>query len=131
MEITGYLLPEGTRPRRLAIASDDTIYYTDYARGRLGRLDPSKRQIKEWSSPGGKDSRPYGIAITPDGAVWYSESGMKPNTIVRFDPKISSFGSWPIPSGGGVVRNMAATPEGNLYIACSGVNKVGIVKISD
>jgi len=129
MEITEYSLPEGTRPRRLAIASDDTIYYTDYARGRLGRFDPSKRQAKEWPSPGGSGSRPYGIAITPDGAVWYSESGLSPNTIVRFDPRGESFASWPIPSGGGVVRNMVSTPTGDLYIACSGVNKVGIVKV--
>jgi len=129
MEVTDYLLSEGTRPRRLAIASDDTIYYTDYARGRLGRFDPSKRQIKEWPSPGGLGSRPYGIAITPDGAVWYSESGLNPNTIVQFDPRTESFASWPIPSGGGVVRNMVSTPTGDLYIACSGVNKVGIVKV--
>ena len=129
MEITEYLLPEGTRPRRLAIASDDTIYYTDYARGHLGRFDPGKRQIKEWPSPGGPGSRPYGIAITPDGAVWYSESGLNPNTIVRFDPSAKTFATWPIPSGGGVVRNMVSTPTGDLYIACSGVNKVGIVKV--
>ena len=25
--------------------------------------------------------RPNGIAITPDGMVWYSESGVKPNTL--------------------------------------------------
>ena len=129
MEITEYLLPEGTRPRRLAIASDDSIYYTDYARGRLGRFDPSKRQVKEWPSPGGSGSRPYGIAITPDGAVWYNESGLNPNTIVRFVPRTETFASWPIPSGGGVVRNMVSTPTGDLYIACSGVDKVGMVRV--
>jgi len=129
MEITEYWLPEGTRPRRIAIASDNTIYYTDYAKGHLGRLDPSKRESKQWLSPGGPDSRPYAIAITPDGAVWYSESGINPNTIVRFDPRTEVFSSWPIPSGGGVVRNMVSTPRGDLYIASSGVNKVGIVKV--
>lgn len=48
------------------------------------------------------------------------------NTIVRFDHKTQSFSTWTIPSGGGVVRHMVATPQGNLYLACSGVNKVGI-----
>jgi virginiamycin B lyase len=61
--------------------------------------------------------------------IWYSESGVKPNTIVRFDPAIKRFDSWPIPSGGGVVRNMVSTAVGHLYIACSGVNKIGIVYI--
>ncbi len=129
MRITEYLLPTGARPRRLAIASDDMIYYTDYSRGYLGRLDPKNGTVKEWQSPGGTGSKPYGITITPDGAIWYSESGVKPNTIVRFDPKIRHFLKWNVPSGGGVIRNMASTSDGDVYIACSGVNKVGIVKI--
>ena len=41
MEITEYTLPEGARPRRLAITSDDRIYYTDFARGYLGWFDPN------------------------------------------------------------------------------------------
>jgi len=129
MEITEYPLREGARPRRLAVTSSDMIYYTDFARGYLGLLDPGGGEMKEWLSPGGAESRPYGIAITPDGVVWYSESGVKPNTIVRFDPATKAFATWPIPSGGGVVRNMVSTPSGDLYIACSGVNKVGIVKV--
>jgi virginiamycin B lyase len=129
MEITEYLLPEGARPRRLAITSSDMIYYSDFARGHLGWMDPYRREIKEWPSPGGAGARPYGIAITPDGAVWYSESGVNPNTIVRFDPGTKAFATWPIPSGGGVVRHIVATLEGDLYIACSGVNKIGTVKV--
>lgn len=129
LEITEYVLPEGARPRRLTITPDGLIYYTDYRRGYLGRLNPATRQVEEWPSPGGPASAPYGIAATPDGQVWYSESGVRPNTIVRFDPQTRSFTTWPIPSGGGVVRHMVATPSGNLYLACSGVNKVGIVAI--
>ncbi len=77
----------------------------------------------------GPQFHPYGIAITPDASVWYSESGLNSNTIVRFDPSSKGFQSWPIPSGCGTVRNMVSTLEESLYIVCSGVNKVGIVKI--
>jgi hypothetical protein len=35
-----------------------------------------------------------------------------------------------IPSGGGVVRNMVATPDRRLYLACSGVNKVAFVDLN-
>jgi len=129
MAITEHRLPDGARPRRLTLAPGDTIYYTDYARGYLARFDPSTGKVEEWASPGGPASKPYGIATAPDGSVWYSESGMTPNTIVRFEPSTTAFSRWPIPSGGGVVRNMVSTPEGNLYIACSGVNKVGIVRV--
>ena len=35
-----------------------------------------------------------------------------------------------IPSGGGVVRNMMATPDGNLVMACSGRNRVALVQLN-
>ncbi len=129
MEITEYPLPKGARPRRLAITSDDRVYYSDYARGYLGAMDPTTGKTEEWPSPGGPGSEPYAITATPDGKVWYAETGTAPNRIVGFDPKTEIFLTpTPIPSGGGVVRNMVATPDGRLYLACSGVNKVGIAE---
>ena len=130
MEITEYTLPAGARPRRLAIAPDGLVYYSDFSRGYLGRLDPGTGRLNEWRSPSGAASSPYGIASTPDGAVWYSEAGVQPNTLVRFNPVDQSFEKWPIASGGGVVRHLVTTPGGQVYLACSGVNGVGIVFVS-
>lgn len=132
LKIREYVLPEAdARPRRIALAPNGSIYYTDFARGYLGHFDPTAgKLLKEWKSPGGSESEPYGIAVTSDGLVWYSESGVKPNTLVRFDPKSESFGVERIPSGGGVVRNMVATPDRRLYLACSGVNKVAVVELN-
>jgi len=128
MAIHEWTLPNaGSRPRRIAITPDDVIYYSDYSRGYLGRLDPKTGKVEEWPSPGGARSEPYGIAFT-NGAIWYSESGVQPNTVIRFDPKTEKFQSWPIPSGGGVVRNMMPTRDGNLVMACSGVNKIALVE---
>ena len=130
MAIHEYSLPNaGAHPRRLALAPDGSIFYTDYARGYLGHFDPRQgKLLKEWPSPGGSQSEPYGIAITNDGVVWYSESGVLPNTLIRFDPKSETFSREEIPSGGGVVRNMVATQDRRLYLACSGVNKVAVVE---
>jgi virginiamycin B lyase len=62
--------------------------------------------------------------------VWYVETGLKPNRLVGFDPKMRAFTvPTSIPSGGGVVRHMVATPDGRLYLACSGVNKVGVAEV--
>ena len=131
MAIKEYELPNAeSRPRRIGITSDDAIWYSDYSRGYLGRLDMKTGNVKEWPSPGGPKSLPYGIASIHD-VIWYSESGVKPNTIVRFDPKTEKFQTWAIPSGGGVVRNVSVTREGNLALACSGVNRVGLVEIKD
>jgi virginiamycin B lyase len=129
MAIREYPLPNAeSRPRRIAITSDDVIWYSDYSRGYLGRLDPKTGAVKEWPSPGGPQSQPYGITAFND-VIWYSESAVRPNTLVRFDPKTEKFQTWIIPSGGGVVRNMMATKEGNLVLACSGVNRVALVEV--
>jgi virginiamycin B lyase len=127
-EIREYAMPNATaRPRRLAVAADDRIYWADHQRGYLGRLDPATGQMTEWPSPGGPASRPYGIAGTADGLMWYSESNVQPNTLVAFDPKDNTFKSTPMPNCGGVVRHMVA--RGNkLFLACSGVHKVAIVE---
>jgi virginiamycin B lyase len=130
MAITEVPLPSpGARPRRVAITPDDVIYYSDYARGFLGRYDPKSGSIQEWPSPSGPKSKPYGITFLK-GAIWYSESGVRPNTLVRFDPATQHFASWPIPSGGGVVRNMMPTTDGSgIVMACSGVNRVALVTV--
>ena len=130
MEIKEYVLPNpASRPRRIAITSDDVIYFADYSRGYLGRLDPKTGKISEWASPGGPRSQPYGISVI-NGIVWYSESAVRPNTLVRFDPKSEKFQTWVIPNGGGVVRNMMATKDGNLAMALSGINKVALAEIA-
>ena len=129
LAIKEYELPNPeSRPRRIAISPDDIIWYADYSRGYLGRLDPKTGKVTDWPSPSGPKSQPYGITYL-NGAIWYVESAIRPNVLVRFDMKTQKFQSWMIPGGGGVVRNMKSTRDGNLVIAESGVNKVGLVLV--
>ncbi|HMQ02466.1 MAG TPA: hypothetical protein PKD26_00935 [Pyrinomonadaceae bacterium] len=129
LNIREFVLPEGAQARRLASGRDGFIYYTDHARGFLARLDPKTGKVEEWPSPGGEKSQPYGIAATCDGMIWFSESGVVPNTLVVFDPRSKAFEKWAIPSGGAVVRHIVATPDGRLYLANSAVNKIAIAEV--
>ena len=128
MTITEFILPEGARPRRLAVASDDSIYYTDYRRGFLGQLNPANAKVREWASPGGPKSAPYSITITPDDMVWYSESGVTPDAVVRFDPRTQKLARWFLPTADGI-RNMVSSPKGDIYVTGSASNSVGAVRI--
>jgi virginiamycin B lyase len=96
----------------------------------LGRLDVRTAEVKEWPSPSGPKSEPYGIVFTK-GALWYAETAASPNTIVRFDPAKETFQSWAIPGGGDIVRNMDVAPNGNPVTAHSLSNQVGMVEIAD
>jgi len=130
LAIREYTLPDpGARPRRIAITSDDIVWYSDYSRGYLGRLDPATGKVTEWQSPSGPKSAPYGISAIND-VIWYSESEAAPNTVVRFDPKTEKFQSWAIPGGGNIVRNTDVTRDGNFVLANSLVNKVTLVRIA-
>jgi virginiamycin B lyase len=129
MAIHEYALPNAdTRPRRVAIDPGDVLWYSDYSRGYLGRFDPATGHASEWPSPGGRASQPYAIAWLK-GAVWYVETAVKPNALVRFDPQTTTFQTWAIPGGGGVVRNMMPTADGNLALAESGLNMVALASV--
>jgi len=117
-----------TAPHGLVEDKDGNIWFTGNQIAIVGKLDPESGNVTEWQSPGGSKSAPYGIVYTK-GAVWYSESGTRPNTIVRFDPKSEQFQTWAIPSGGYIVRKMDVTPDGNPVTATSTINGVGLVEV--
>jgi virginiamycin B lyase len=85
-------------------------------------------------------AKPLFVALPPpdpiyaitylDGAIWYAETGVKPNTLVRFDLATQKFQSWGIPSGGGVIRNMMPTRDRNIVMAESGIDKIALAVIA-
>ncbi len=127
MALTEHLLPdEATKVRRIDFSSDGMLWYVNSSLGRLGRFDPKTKHVKEWPSPSGPKSHPYAIVVVDD-IIWYNESGMRPDALVRFDPQHETFQSWTIPSGSfyaGIIRHMRATKEGNILIHQSSTNRI-------
>ena len=131
MDVHYYEVPnEASRIRRLGLTSDGMVWYGNSARGRIGRLNPQTGEVREWLSPSGPTAHPYAFAVVND-IIWYNESGMRPDALVRFDPKTEQFQSWVIPSGVGIIRNFWVTKEGNLLIHQTSSNRVGLVKIQN
>ncbi len=61
MYVTEYHLPNlESRPRGITVTPDYVVWYTDYARGYLGRFDPKTGKFSEWASPSGPQSLPTG-----------------------------------------------------------------------
>jgi len=131
MEVTYYAVPdERTRIRRLDIDSQGNVWFVNSSMGKIGRLDVDSGTVTQWDSPSGPTSHPYSMTVIDD-VVWYNESGMRPDVLVRFDPATERFQSWPIPSGVGIVRHTWETRDGDLLIHQSSSNRVGRVKIFD
>ena len=108
MQLREIPLPRAeTRPRRIAITSDDRIWYVDYTGGYLGRYDPATGKVDEWPTPSGTTALPYAMAADEQDRIWFFESGPKPNRLVGFDPRSAEFFSQTevLPSGAGTVRH--------------------------
>ncbi|MDR2213262.1 MAG: hypothetical protein LBE21_06525 [Pseudomonadales bacterium] len=131
MEVRYFEVPNAaSRVRRLDIDSKGLVWFVNSTQGKLGRLNPATGEITQWDSPSGARSQPYALAVVED-KVWYNESGMRPDALVRFDPETEQFQSWAIPSGVGIVRNMWVTKDNNLLIHQTSSNRIGLVTIED
>jgi virginiamycin B lyase len=128
--MTEFTLPAAAaRPRRLEVGADGMVWYTDYPRGYLGRLNPATREVREWRSPSGTGSAPYGITIAKDGRVWYNESTA--NQMIGFDPQSEQFEIVRIPTAGSIVRNVASDAANQrIWLALSGTQRIGKLDIA-
>ncbi len=127
--ITEYILPTTAWPRRLAPHPDGFIYFNDWNRGLIVRLNPNSNPL----SPDTKEfpipvplAQPYGIDVTTDGAVWTSENNLFfCNKLVRFDPKTETY-QGVFKAGAGTIRRLSAGPNNTIYYADTAVSNYTI-----
>lgn len=125
-------LPEGARPRRIAMGADGrTVWYVDYARGFLGRLDPATGAVREFASPGGTTARPYAMTSDDQGRLWYVETGSRPNQMIAFDPSTERFVvNRPVGvNGPNAIRHMVFDPKTRSIWYGADANVLGRVDV--
>lgn len=123
-----FIPPEkGVKPRRI-VAVTGALYFTDSGGGRLGRFTLADRKFKFWDSPSGGNSEPYGIAADPAGKIWYEESASSANKLVRFDPAVEVFRTYPMPAPNSSVRNMSRDAKGRLWMPLSLADKIAVIE---
>jgi virginiamycin B lyase len=106
------------------------LWYGDFRRGYLGRLDPETGEVTEWPMPSGENSRPYGMAVDDSDRIWLVETGVQPNKFVGFDPVTEEFSSVvEVESGGGTIRHMYFDAETNSIWFGADTNTIGVAKL--
>ena len=115
------------KPRELVPVAG-AIYFTDFGGGRLGRITLADKSFKFWESPSGIHSAPDGIAADTAGKIWYEESGKDANQLVRFDPVVQVFRTYPMPAANSQASGMARDSKGRLWLPLSGANKIAILE---
>jgi virginiamycin B lyase len=131
MELRRFPLPEGARPRRIAVTGG-AIWYGDYARGFLGRLDPASGKVTEFALPAGQGSLPYAMTSDDQGKIWLAETGVRPNRLVAFDPGAGRFTDTVATEGGeepNTIRHMVFHKPTKTIWYGTDRNTVGRVKL--
>lgn len=106
----------------IAVGPDGSVWWTSTAADKIGRLVPAEAApgtssgITYVSTDVGGDgpaSYPQGIAVAPDGQVWFSESNGAGAGIDRLDPGDGTIHHMSSTTGG---RALVFSPSGSLFL---------------
>jgi virginiamycin B lyase len=97
--ITQYDLPrKETMPHDVVVDAKGMVWYTDFGKQYVGRLDPKTAQVKEWEIPVLKPGFPVGtleVDMDKAGDIWLAM--MLQGGIARFNPATQKFTTWSLP----------------------------------
>ena len=96
---TEYALPRQTIEPHDVYVQNGKVWYSDFGEMYLGSLDPATGKVTEYKIPEMKPGFPTGeLDLEPDpgGTLWLS--GMYQGGLESFDPKTSTFKTWPLPA---------------------------------
>jgi len=82
----------GAAPEGITIAQDGSVWFTEAAVGKLGRLNPRTGEITEYSSPL-KLVAPIQVAVDQNGVVWFTDHGT--NEFGSFTPQTNQWIKYP------------------------------------
>lgn len=120
--VTEFPLPNpGSGPTTIALAQDGTLWFTESAGNRIGRMAPDGTNLKEYSLPN-PNSSPRIIALGADGNMWFSEHTGNRMGRITPDGTITEF---PIPTPNSMPRAIALGADGNIWFGEFGGGKVG------
>lgn len=120
--VAEYPLPTaGSGPTTLAIAPDGTVWFTESAGNRIGRINPDGSGLREFPLPN-PNSSPRIIALGSDGNMWFSEH--TGNRMGRITPA-GVIAEFPIPTPDSMPRAIALGADGNIWFGEFNGGKIG------
>jgi virginiamycin B lyase len=130
--ITEYDLPgDVSLPHDAVVGRDGFIWYNDFQRALVGRLDPKTGQTKEWNLPILKPGFPEGlltIKIDKDGNAWIPRF-FQGCTLAKLDTKTEQFTTWTVPAKYNGPESRCAhvalgAPDGTIWMSDSGARRM-------
>lgn len=103
------------------------IWFTEIAPGVLGMIDTATNGLTELPIPtiSGKSAALYGLAVTPDGGVWFVDNGA--DALVRYAPEKAVFTFFRLSLHSSAPFGLTFDAGGKLWFTASGssANSIG------
>lgn len=81
-------LKKGSSPFDLVFDTHGNLWFTEFGSNEIGFLDTSTHKVVE-TPVHTPDSNPYGITLSPQGTIWFSENAPGVDQIGSFTPTLS------------------------------------------
>ena len=116
-EMQEYLLPPTARPHSIVPDTDGNIWYTGNSNATVGKLDPETGLITEYET---EARDPHTAVFHPNGRLFFTAQGA--GVLGRLSPEtgeVTEIQTEARPYG------MQVAPDGTVWIAYNGTNKIG------
>src|SRR5712692_10827270 len=114
--------PTHGRPQRLAIDSNDIVYFGERLGNKIGRFDPKTETFKEYPLPG-PSATPYALAVDKNKTVWYAST--EQDLIGNLDPSTGKVVEYPFPHSEAMMREFFLDSQGRIWFGTPTNNRVG------
>lgn len=129
---TYFAMPQGSLPHGMAFDQQGQLWVTFEGHGQLARINPDGTiaetvdvALYAKGLTGRFNSRPHGLGIGTDGALWFT--GKLSNTVGRVDAA-RNVQHFVLPMIGAVPIYLSAGPDGNMW--CTELGGSGIARIT-
>jgi virginiamycin B lyase len=116
-----YIPTTGSGPQSIVFSNEIGVWFTEYASGKIGNLNPTTGTIREWQVAA--DSRPWDLAIDAENNVWYTDPGR--NKITKLNPYNGEVIEYLVPSSASQPYGIVIDSHGWIWFAEHGLNRIG------
>ncbi|MEM2227351.1 MAG: CFI-box-CTERM domain-containing protein [Candidatus Bathyarchaeia archaeon] len=86
-----------SRPLNIIVGEDGNLYFTEQYSGKIGQLNPSSNEIKEWIIPSTlPTSEPWDLNYTSGGEIFFTD--YRQNKIIKLTLSSNQIMQWDIPT---------------------------------
>ncbi len=117
-----------SEPYDLVYDGADTIWFTENAGNKIGRLTLSSGNVVEYNVPTA-NSEPTGIDLSPDGRVWFLQRAG--NKLAVFNPNTTQFQEFPYELTGGQLEDIAVADNTHIWLTVPALTRVSEYRVDE